>query len=64
MSDAFVMRENEAKCSESQCANCKNYRGDIDCSVFKTIPFEYLGNKQECPKRIIDRQSTKTANSN
>lgn len=64
MSDAFVMRENEVKCSESQCANCKNYCGDIDCSIFKTIPFEYLGNRQECPKRIADVQSAKIENSN
>ena len=64
MSDAFIMRENEAKCSESQCANCKNYCGDIDCSIFSKIPFEYLGNKKDCPQRIAIEQSINTANSN
>lgn len=54
MSEAFIMRENELKCDKSQCADCLRYKGDIDCEVFKTTPFDYLGNKKKCPERLTN----------
>lgn len=39
------------KVFESQCANCKNYLGDINCKIYGEIDFDILGNKKVCPNR-------------
>lgn len=39
------------KVFESQCANCKNYLGDINCKIYDEIDFDILGNKKECSNR-------------
>lgn len=39
------------KVFESQCANCKNYLGDINCKIYGEITFDILGNKKVCPNR-------------
>lgn len=39
------------KVFESQCANCKNYLGDINCKIYGEIAFDILGNKKVCPNR-------------
>lgn len=39
------------KVFESQCANCKNYLGDINCKIYGEIAFDILGNKKVCLNR-------------
>lgn len=39
------------KVFESQCANCKNYLGDINCKIYGEIAFDILENKKVCPDK-------------
>lgn len=42
---------NGVKVSKSQCADCKNYLGDINCKIYGEIASDILGNKKTCPER-------------
>ena len=42
---------NGVKVSKSQCADCKNYLGDINCKIFGEIASDILGNKKTCLER-------------
>ncbi len=39
------------KVFESQCANCKNYLGDINYKIYGEIAFDILENKKVCPDK-------------
>ena len=42
---------NGVKVSKSQCADCKNYLGDINCKIYGEIASDILENKKTCPER-------------